>query len=77
MAFQVNEYLRDLPANVTEQWQKDMNLAMKGIVEPKKAPQKPEKPQMSLADDLLDVGGPGLDGGSGSMGFSADWERDS
>ncbi|KAI0656844.1 hypothetical protein C8Q70DRAFT_1158814, partial [Cubamyces menziesii] len=50
LAFQVNEYLRDLPAKVTEQWQKDMNLAMKGIVEPKKVPQKPEKPQMNLAD---------------------------
>ncbi|KAH9891312.1 hypothetical protein C8Q73DRAFT_119576 [Cubamyces lactineus] len=76
LTLQVDEQLRGLPPKVMAEWQKDMKIAMKGIVEPKKAPEKPEKPQLNLAD-LMDMGSLGLDGGFGSMSFSAEWEWDS
>ncbi|KAI0327262.1 hypothetical protein GY45DRAFT_1428013 [Cubamyces sp. BRFM 1775] len=50
---QVDEHLRHrgLPAKVVEEWQKDMKIAMKGIAEPKKTPQEPEKPELNVEED--------------------------
>lgn len=60
LTLQVDEQLRGLPPKVMEEWQKDMKIAMKGIVEPKKAPQKPQKPELNVEDDdeMMDVDSP-------------------
>ncbi|KAH9919767.1 uncharacterized protein BXZ73DRAFT_104875 [Epithele typhae] len=57
LALAVEELMQSLPASATQECEKDMRLAMRGIVAVPKPPKKPTKPELNVCtDDHLDDG---------------------
>ena len=49
-AREADTLMRSLPTAKTLEWEKDMKIALRGIVEVKKVPVKPPKPELNVED---------------------------
>ena len=51
---EVEELMRSLPPSATQECEKDMKIALKGIVAVRKVPLKPPKPELNMDEGLGD-----------------------